>query len=101
MRFLLLFLFVGFLTACTTFPTEKVMKVHQGMSSQEILEMFGPPKSVSQSVCGAGIGEPWNCTTWEYEHYFSDDTATFTFSGEPDALVLNSFKFDRKLVNWW
>lgn len=95
MRFLFVFLFVGFLTACTTFPIEKVMKVHQGMSSQEILDLFGKPKDVSQSVCGANTGHPWTCTTWKYGDYGYGDRASFTFSGEPGAFILNNFEFDR------
>lgn len=95
MRFILLFLIVGLLSACTTFPTEKVMKVHQGMSSKEILEMFGKPKNVSQAVCGTQTGNPWTCTTWQYGEYGWGDRASFTFSGEPDNLILNNFSFDR------
>lgn len=95
MRFVLLVLTIGFLTACTTFPTEKVMKVHQGMSSKEIVSMFGTPKNVSQAVCGSDTGKPWTCTTWQYGEYGYGDRASFTFSGEPDNLILNNFSFDR------
>lgn len=80
----------------STFTTENIMKIHQGMNSSEILKIFGTPKSVSQSVCGASTNQPWNCTTWEYGK-FPYDRASFTFSGNtPDSLVLNNFKIDRK-----
>jgi hypothetical protein len=43
-----------------SFTTENVMKVHEGMSSNEILAMFGTPeKNVSQAVCGASTGHAW------------------------------------------
>jgi hypothetical protein len=45
------------------FSSENVLKVHQGMSSKKVLEMFGAPKNVSQSVCGGSVGKPWACTT--------------------------------------
>ncbi len=102
MRFILLSITMGFLSACATlststlpssFTTENIMKVHQGMGSDEILKMFGTPKSVSQAVCG---GErAWTCTTWEYGE-FPYDRATFTFSGNTEKKVLNDFKVDRK-----
>jgi hypothetical protein len=79
------------------FTTENVMKVHQGMGSNKILEMFGTPESVSQSVCGGSVGRPWNCTTWEYRgefpYYYR---ASFTFSGNSGSLVLNNFDVHKK-----
>ena len=96
MRLLFLILVSGLLSACTTFPTEKIMKVHQGMSSTEILEMFGNPKNVSQAVCGGNTGLQWTCTTWQYGYSDFGDSASFTFSGEPGNLVLNNFSFNRK-----
>lgn len=85
-----------FSTLPSSFTTENVMKVHQGMSSNEILKMFGTPKSVGQSVCGANAGQSWTCTTWEYGE-FPYDRASFTFSGDTaDKLILNNFKVDRK-----
>lgn len=97
--YLLLFLA---LSACSTLPgsftTENVMKIHQGMSSDEILKMFGNPKKVSQAVCGTQTGHPWNCTTWSYGGGdYPYDSASFTFSGDtPDSLILNNFNIDKK-----
>lgn len=77
-----------------SFTTENIMKVHQGMSANQILTMFGAPKSVSQSVCGGA--DAWNCTTWEYGA-FPYDRASFTFNGNtPDSLILNNFSIERK-----
>jgi hypothetical protein len=77
------------------FTTENVMKVHTGMKSDTILEMFGAPKDVSQAVCGANLGNPWNCTTWEYGDIYHD-MASFTFSVNGGSLVLNNFNVRRK-----
>jgi hypothetical protein len=74
--------------------TENIMKIHQGMGSNKILEMFGTPKNVSQSVCGSGVGKPWPCTTWEYEE-FPSVRARFTFSGSSGSLILNDFSIHR------
>lgn len=84
-------------TATSTLPnaftTENIMKTQQGMSSEEILKMYGTPKSVSQAVCGDK--KPWTCTTWEYGE-FPYDRATFTFSGNAENKTLNDFKIERK-----
>ena len=99
MKFILLLLGAATLSSCSTLPgtftTEKVMKIHQGMSSDEIISMFGTPRNVSQSVCGSNTGSPWTCTTWEYGQ-FPYDRASFTFSGDnPKSLKLNNFDIDR------
>jgi hypothetical protein len=77
------------------FTTENIMKVHAGMSSNKILEMFGAPKNVSQSVCGASVGRPWTCTTWEYGEV-PYDWASFTFAGDSGSLILNNFNVHKK-----
>ena len=77
------------------FTSENVLKVHQGMSSNKILEMFGAPKNVSQAVCGASVGRPWACTTWEYGDV-PYEWASFTFAGRSGALILNSFDVHRR-----
>lgn len=91
-----------FLTSCETmstsalpssFTTDNIMKVHQGMSSDEILQLFGKPKNISSAVCG-GAPNQWTCTTWEYGD-FPYDRASFTFSGEHGSYILNNFDVDR------
>lgn len=78
-----------------SFTTENVMKVHQGIGSDEIERLFGIPKSVRQAVCGAATGAPWTCTTWEYGE-FPYDRASFTFASREGGLVLNNFEVTRK-----
>ena len=77
----------------SSFTTANIMKVHQGMSSDEILRLFGEPKSISSAVCGSAPNQ-WTCTTWEYGE-FPYDRASFTFSGEHGSYILNNFDVDR------
>jgi hypothetical protein len=77
------------------FTAEKVLAIHQGMSSKKVLEMFGAPKNVSQGVCGASVGEPWPCTHWEYGEVVHE-WASFTFAERNGSLILNNFDVRRK-----
>lgn len=82
-------------TLPSAFSTENIMKLHQGMSSDEILALFGGPKSIRSAVCGRPPDQ-WRCTTWEYEYgEFPYDRARFTFSDEFNSLVLNNFDVGR------
>lgn len=87
-----------FLLSCSALPlsfsTKNIMKIHSGMSSDEILILFGKPKSISLAVCGSKSDNLWNCTTWKYGD-FPYDHAKFTFSGEHGSYILNHFKVDR------
>ena len=67
------------------FTTANVMKLHPGMSSTEIVKMFGEPDTVRVATCGKPPNE-WDCTTWEYA-----DRASLTFAGNHDSLKLNNF----------
>jgi hypothetical protein len=101
MRVITVLCFVSFvsltLSSCSTLPetfsTENVMKIHQGMSSDEILSMFGKPNNIRVAVCGESPNN-WNCTTWKYGE-LSGDNASFTFSGRYDSLKLNDFNVDK------
>lgn len=77
-----------------TFTTENILKVHQGMSSDEILSLFGEPKSVRSAICGGSTSRTWRCTTWEYGDP-PYDNAKFTFSGEHGSYRLNDFDIER------
>lgn len=86
------------LASCTTLPssftTENIMKTHPGMSSDEILELYGKPKNVRTTTCGSATKNPWSCTIWEYGE-FPNDRATFYFSGEYGSYILNNFDIYR------
>lgn len=77
-----------------SFTAENILKVHPGMSSAEILDLFGEPKNISSSICGGLVGESWRCTRWEYGK-FPYGRASFTFSDDNGLLRLNSFNVNR------
>ena len=80
----------------STFTSEKVMKIHQGMTSEEIVELFGEPRSISTGICGAAHGQSWTCTTWNYGDFPSlHNNASFTFQGEHGHYRLNDFRIYR------
>ena len=80
-------------TLPSSFTTENIMKVHAGMSSDEILQLFGEPKNIRSAVCGRPPDQ-WACTTWEYgEAPYAN--AYFTFSGEHGYYKLNHFDIER------
>lgn len=78
-----------------TFTTENVMKVQQGMSHRKILDLFGPPRNVGQTVCGTATAKPWICTTWEYGNS-PYANARFTFTLGENSMLLNDFKVERE-----
>lgn len=80
-------------TLPSSFTTANIMKVHSGMSSNEVLELFGEPRDIGSAVCGREPNQ-WICTTWGYGK-FPYGHATFTFSGEGGSLVLNNFDIKR------
>lgn len=67
------------------FTTENIMKIKRGMSSDEILGLFGEPNNVRVTEYD---------TTWEYGDY-PIYRASFEFSGEHDSLKLDSFNIKR------
>lgn len=77
-----------------SFTTKNILMVHQGMSSDQVLALFGEPKSVKSAVCGGLYGDTWKCTTWKYGD-FPYDRAEFTFSGEYGSYRLNNFDIHR------
>jgi hypothetical protein len=69
------------------------MKVRQGISSDEVLTLFGEPKSIRSGICGRAPNQ-WACTTWKYGDS-PYDNASFTFSGQHGSYRLNNFNVDR------
>ena len=76
-----------------TFSSKNIMKVHQGMSADEILTLFGQPKDVDVSICYR-VPEQSTCTTWKYGE-IPHGHASFTFSGDHNNLILKQFFIER------
>ena len=77
-----------------TFNSKNIMRVSQGMSSKEVLNFFGAPNKISQTVCASSSDNPWPCITWEYGNS-SEDNASFTFNGSLKPMALNHYNIDR------
>lgn len=92
-KVIMIFFGVAFLSGCTSITNEQMMKIHQGMSSDEIVSMFGQPNNVRVDVCGKSPNT-WSCTTWEY-YLFPEGDASFRFNGEHGDLRLNNFDIDK------
>lgn len=114
MRLFILSSLVLFVTACVTnsegsqgngvanrqesiqsnnFTTENIMKVRQGMSSEQILELFGEPSDVSVSQCVVEI-YILPCTEWVYKNDILQ-RAIFVFANVDEGLLLTEFDVDR------
>ena len=82
-------------TSTTTFTDEQVLSIKEGMTSDEVLALFGAPDDVEVSTCGGRMGIPvWNCTVWRYGDYDTDN-AGFYFSTHDGVLHLASYDIDR------
>jgi hypothetical protein len=70
------------------FTSNNVIKLKTGMTSTEVIEIFGKPKRTSATTCGTAAGKPWSCIIW----YYGDITPSLFFSEGPDGvLYLNSW----------
>jgi hypothetical protein len=55
------------LWAYAEYPSvEKQMKLDEGMTMEQVQALLGDPESTDHAVCGAGVGQPWQCRTWSY-----------------------------------
>jgi hypothetical protein len=74
------------LSSCyaSKFTIDNQMKLKVGMTSTEVIEIFGKPRKISAAVCGTGTGL-WNCITWYYGE------RSLTFSDRGGVLYLNNW----------
>jgi hypothetical protein len=97
MRFLVLITLIIIANGCSTFSQavndKNIMKLKDGMSSDEIIKMFGSPHKVRDTTCGGN--SPWNCIIWQYEDEWSGKEATFYFRKENGKKVLNSYDIEK------
>ncbi|MBC74688.1 MAG: hypothetical protein CME64_01610 [Halobacteriovoraceae bacterium] len=101
MKLSLLFTVVLLQVGCSTvgsqfsngLTNENILKIKSGMSSEEVVKMFGYPHGVRETTCGGN--SPWNCTIWSYEDEWTDKEATFFFTTEKGKKILNSFDVEK------
>jgi hypothetical protein len=78
------------LSSCyvSKFTSDNVMKLKVGMTSSEVVNIFGKPLKTSATTCGSSTSRPWSCIIW----YYGNITPMFTFQqGEDGVLYLNSW----------
>lgn len=78
-----------------TFTTENLLSTYMGMTSDEVLGLYGEPKNINQSMCGSDTeGGAWSCTTWEYGR-FPYDRARIVFNSNDEIMTINHFNITR------
>ena len=89
--------------ANTTFTSTNVMKLRIGMTTTEVVALFGAPDRIERSTCGGKTPSgPWPCIMWEYDVEQSYDgglatmkTNTVTFDANFDPPKLNNWTIER------
>ena len=88
---------VFILSACSysssKFTEENIMNLKIGMNIKEIEKKFGKPKGVRVTTCGGD--NPWTCKIWEYENYYTGQSASFYFYKDDGTWRLNNYNIDR------
>ena len=89
--------------ANNTFTGANVMGLKVGLTTDEIVSVFGKPTRVKSLTCGGATqrGE-WSCLIWEYDVEESYDgfittkkTNTFRFNGEFNPPRLNDWQIEK------
>lgn len=75
-------------TPASKFTSNNVIKLKVGMTSSEVVAIFGKPMKTSAMTCGSATSNPWSCVIW----FYGDVTPMLTFQqGADDVLYLNSW----------
>ncbi len=71
------------------FTSDNMMKLKAGMTSNEVIQVFGKPMKTSGTTCGSATDKPWQCIIWYYGEY----SPYLVFSQESNGdLYLNSWQ---------
>jgi hypothetical protein len=65
------------------FTPDNQLKLKPGMTSTEVMGIFGKPMKTSATTCGASTSNPWPCIVW----YYGDVTPMLIFSQEKDGVL--------------
>jgi hypothetical protein len=76
------------------FTQQNIDRLHIGMSSTEVRDMFDAPDRVRVTTCGGNTSKPWTCEIWQYKTG-SSPTNDFYFSVEGDIKLLNSWSVSK------
>ena len=114
MRVLVLLLAVGGLllqAGCATtgfgarhpaFTADRVLGLQTGMTTDQVISLFGRPDRTRVMTCGTKTDSPWQCLMWEYDmgqhpqgrYRHSNNINRFTFYAELSPPRLNNWTID-------
>jgi hypothetical protein len=73
----------------TSFSRENIVKLRVGMTSEEVVEIFGLPLKTEANVCGETTASPWTCITWWYNSKSLAQSTRMVFEVHNETLYLN------------
>lgn len=85
-----------------SFTADRVLALKIGMTTDEVVAVFGRPDRTRVMTCGSQTPSPWQCLIWEYDmgphprgRYQSiSNTNRLTFSVDGNAPRLNNWDID-------
>ena len=114
LRFLALLVALGALTTqagCATlrhpvrhpeFTSDRVLGLRVGLTTDEVIALFGQPDRTEATTCGSQSGSPWQCLIWEWDlgpnkkgrHEYSSNINRLYFSMDLSPPRLNNWSVD-------
>lgn len=98
---------LSLVTACAgrrhpSFTSDNVLTLKVGMTTTQIVALFGPPDRTRSTTCGTQTPSPWQCLIWEYElgphpqgrYKSTANTNRLTFESSYTPPRLNSWDID-------
>lgn len=73
----------------TSFSRENIVKLRVGMTSEEVVKIFGLPLKTEADVCGETTPSPWTCITWWYNSKSLAQSTRMVFEVHNEILYLN------------
>ena len=73
----------------TVFSRENIVKLRVGMTSEEVVQIFGLPLKTEADVCGETTASPWTCITWWYNSKSLAQSTRMVFEVHNETLYLN------------
>lgn len=75
------------------FTADRVLGLSVGLTTDEVIALFGRPDRPQATTCGSKSGSPWQCLIWEYD-FGSYKTNRLYFSMDFSPPRLNNWDID-------
>lgn len=93
---------VGLTTRHPAFTADKVLGLKVGLTTDQVVSLFGNPDRTQGTTCGTQTPSPWQCLIWEYDlgphprgrFQHSSNINRMYFSAEENPPRLNSWNID-------